>query len=312
VLWAITSYFNPCGYKARLANYRLFRSYLNVPLVTVEAALDGRFELGPGDAEILVQRPARDVLWQKERLLNIALEFLPGDCRDVAWMDCDVVFAGEDWAERASQALERYSLVHLFSEGRRLERAASTDPPAWDRVERVAEGVGKKLAANEAAPEDLFESDAQLRLGPIVGFAWAARRAVLDEHGLYDACILGTGDRAILCAALGELAHAVRAAHMNARQVEHYRRWAAPFFPTMGGRVGCIEGRIFHLWHGDAKDRKYSERNRLLRQFDFDPFTDIAIDREGCWQWGTAKPAMHEYVRRYFASRNEDGALARV
>ena len=77
MLWAITSYFNPAGYNTRLANYRAFRARLKVPLVTVEASFDGRVQLRAGDAEILVQRTARDVLWQKERLLNVALGFLP-------------------------------------------------------------------------------------------------------------------------------------------------------------------------------------------------------------------------------------------
>ena len=313
MLWAITSYFNPCGYKARLANYRLFREHLNVPLVTVEAALGGRFELGLEDAEILVQQHARDVLWQKERLLNLALEYLPPECSDVAWLDCDVVFDSDDWPERTSAALGRYSLVQLYSERCNLDREARTDLPAWHRIEQVCQSVGAKLSAGAAAPEDLFESESQLRLRTTVGLAWAARRATLDAHGLYDACILGGGDRAILCAALGEFDHGVRAAHMNARQAEHYRHWATGFFPTMRGRVGSIEGRIYHFWHGDLKHRRYSERNRMLAQFDFDPFTDIAVDREGCWRWNTAKPAMQDYVRQYFASRREDGlALARV
>jgi len=56
MFWAITSYFNPVRYRSRLANYRRFRAALNVPLVAVEAAADGQFELGPGDAEVLVQR----------------------------------------------------------------------------------------------------------------------------------------------------------------------------------------------------------------------------------------------------------------
>jgi hypothetical protein len=58
MLWAITSYFNPAGYRTRLENYRRFRAHLTVPLVTVEASFDGRFELGPADADILVQRHA--------------------------------------------------------------------------------------------------------------------------------------------------------------------------------------------------------------------------------------------------------------
>ena len=71
-LWAIASFFNPLGYQTRLTNYRIFRRHLGVPLLTVEQGYDGRFELDGQDATILVQVPARDVMWQKERLLNLA------------------------------------------------------------------------------------------------------------------------------------------------------------------------------------------------------------------------------------------------
>ena len=64
-LWAITSYFNPIGYRRRPANYRLFRERLNVPLVTVELAYGPDFELTQSDADILVQLRGEDVLWQK-------------------------------------------------------------------------------------------------------------------------------------------------------------------------------------------------------------------------------------------------------
>ncbi len=73
MLWAITSFFNPAGYKNRLSNYHRFRSRLNVPLVAVELSFTGRFELRDSDAEILIQISGADVMWQKERLLNIAL-----------------------------------------------------------------------------------------------------------------------------------------------------------------------------------------------------------------------------------------------
>jgi hypothetical protein len=54
-MWAITSYYNPVRYKRRLANYKLFRANLDVPLVTVELSFDGRFELTEDDADILIQ-----------------------------------------------------------------------------------------------------------------------------------------------------------------------------------------------------------------------------------------------------------------
>ena len=308
MLWAVTSYFNPAGYRSRLLNYRTFREHLSVPLVTVEAALDGRFELQPGAADILVQRPVRDVLWQKERLLNVAIDFLPPDCREVAWLDCDVVFDADDWPARARAALETHSLVQLFSERCNLDREATADPAAWSPVADAGpRSVASVIAAGEASPADLYDPEAPIVRGTTTGLAWAARRDSLDGTGLYDACVVGTGDRAMVCAAMGELGYGARAARMTARHEEHYRSWAAGFSAAMRGRVGSIDGRIFHLWHGELKDRRYGERHQVLRRFDFDPFTDIAVSGDGCWHWGTPKPELHDCVRDYFSSRREDG-----
>src|SRR5262245_59404245 len=105
-LWAITTYFNPAGSKRRMQNYQLFRRRLAVPLVTVELSFDGTFQLCPDDADILVQLQGGDVMWQKERLLNIALKWLPDRCEKVAWLDCDVVFESDDWVKEAERALD--------------------------------------------------------------------------------------------------------------------------------------------------------------------------------------------------------------
>ena len=107
-LWAITSYFNPVGYRRRIENYRVFRQRLTVPLVTVELSFDGIFQLQRTDADVLVQIHGGDVMWQKERLLNIALQWLPSTCEKIAWLDCDVIFARHDWAELANRALDEY------------------------------------------------------------------------------------------------------------------------------------------------------------------------------------------------------------
>jgi hypothetical protein len=80
-VWAIASYYNPVGYRRRLANYRLFRANLGIPLVTVELSFDGRFELAEDDADILIQLTGGAVLWQKERLLNLAAKAVPAGLR---------------------------------------------------------------------------------------------------------------------------------------------------------------------------------------------------------------------------------------
>ena len=95
----VTSYFNPMKSRRRLTNYRVFSSRLNAPLLTVELSFDGQFELTSADADHLIQLSGGDVMWQKERLLNIALEAVPHDVEDVAWIDCDVVFESRDWLQ---------------------------------------------------------------------------------------------------------------------------------------------------------------------------------------------------------------------
>jgi hypothetical protein len=54
-MWAITSYFNPIGYRRRLENYRSFREHLNIPLLTVELGYGPEFELDESHAEILIR-----------------------------------------------------------------------------------------------------------------------------------------------------------------------------------------------------------------------------------------------------------------
>jgi hypothetical protein len=103
-LWAITSYFNPARYARRL----FFRARLNVPLVAVELAYGPDFELQDADADILIRVQGGAVLWQKERLLNVALQSLPSNCSKVAWLDSDIFFDAPDWGASVSSLLDRF------------------------------------------------------------------------------------------------------------------------------------------------------------------------------------------------------------
>src|SRR5271167_4518824 len=115
-MWAMTSYFNPARYRRRLSNYKRFRADLGAPLVTVELSFDGMFELTKEDADILIQINGGAVLWQKERLLNVALRAVPKEERFIAWLDCDVIFGESNWVDLAEQALAAHNAIQLFSD----------------------------------------------------------------------------------------------------------------------------------------------------------------------------------------------------
>ena len=274
-----------------------------MPLLAVEQGFNGRFELGPEDADVLVRVEGGDVLWQKERLLNVGVQTLPA-CEALAWLDCDIIFENTGWVDDAWAALERYELVQLFHERHDLPPRNPLDAMHGWTVPATAESAIHRLAMG-APLEHLAEAEAIRSFRSTAGLAWASRRATMERHGLYDACILGGGDRATMCGGLGAFDQAQRAMRANSRRTEHYLVWARPFHATVGGRVGCIPGRLFHLWHGDLRDRRYRDRHALLA--DYDPFTDIAADAGGCWRWSSRKPELQEAVRQYFEQRREDG-----
>jgi hypothetical protein len=302
--WAITSYFNPFRFKHKCANFRHFRDRLQLPLVAVELAYGPDFELDGAAAEILIQVKGGDVLWQKERLLNVALAALPESCRKVAWVDCDVIFEADDWPERTSLLLDEAVLVQPFSHAFRMPRdwtpgSAMSTPTAEQRSAPFLLYSGMPIADCMGSPAESIACS--------MGYAWAACRSILDEHRLYDACIIGGADAAITRAAYGCFEDAMRAHRMNDSRASHYLEWATPFHEVVRGSVSFAEGNLFHLWHGDSTHRRYRDRQSGLARFNFDPRKDIAIDSSGAWRWSSNKREMHDYVSGYFASRKEDG-----
>ena len=176
--WAVTCFFNPAGYRRKLANYKTFRKLLAIPLVAVELSHEARFELVEGDAEILVQLSGADVMWQKERLLNIAISHLPPECDFFAWLDCDVIFSREDWVSAAVHELNRTDICHLYRSVYHIARDATTI--SRDTSVLWYDSLGYAVAMGIMPP--VFFKDSVTRIFRR-GHAWCARRDVIAPHG---------------------------------------------------------------------------------------------------------------------------------
>ena len=304
-LWGLTCFFNPNRSRRRLSNYHAFRQHLTVPLVTVELVYGAAPELNAGDADILLHLQGRDVLWQKERLLNLALQAVPRECDIVAWLDCDVLFERNDWPDLVRCQLEHCVLLQPFQNVFDLNaELLRTDA---DRADPGRQSLACKIVTGGLSPDLIATARLRNEWGCAAGLAWAGRRDVLDRHGFYDAGIVGGGDRAMVCAAYGCWQGLERTHQLNEKQQQHYLAWAGPFFDSVQGRVGFVEGSVFHLWHGNVQKRGYGTRFEGLTPFAFDPALDIAHDEQGCWRWNSNKPDLHRYVRRYFELRSDDG-----
>lgn len=175
------------------------------------------------------------------------------------------------------------------------------------RADAASSGVSfasglSSLAHRETSRSDDIESRRQ-QGGRNIGLAWVARGELLRKHGLYDAFILGGGDRVTAFAALGRFDEMRSLYHLNEARFDHYVRWARPFFADTQSHVGYIAGSVLHLWHGSIESRKYFQRVVDFAQFDFDPMKDIVMSDSGVWQWSSDKPEMHQYFEDYFVSR---------
>ncbi|HYD47870.1 MAG TPA: glycosyltransferase, partial [Terriglobales bacterium] len=303
-LWLITTYFNPAGYRRKRQHYRRFREPIDaggLPLLTVECAFGDRpFDLPAG--EDVLQLRGRDVLWQKERLLNLAIARLPPSCTKVAWLDSDICFENEQWAALASAALERVPLLQLF------EQAVLLPPDATE-----FDGAGQIIssyAAVAAANLSLARSGEWEQHGH-TGYAWAAQRDLLTRHGLYDRFVLGGSDHAIAHAACGawDSPCLQRRWRANAAQERDFLCWAEKFHQEIDSRIGFVPGAVLHLWHGSESDRRYESRHQDLGRAGFDPARHLRSAANGCWQWAPEAPALAAVVGDYFRSRNEDEGL---
>ena len=305
-LYAISTYFNSAKYQTKLLNYRLFRNRLTVPLITVELSFDGEFELEPTDADVMVQLHGGAVLWQKERLLNIALQHLPADCDAVAWIDNDVLFANDSWVTQAQQKLQQYQMAQLFSRSVDL-KPGETDISA--KHEYHAQGLIARIESKGigALERQNKYSWGHPRREVMPGLAWCIRRDVIDQHGFYDAMIMGAADRMLLHAAYGEIFQKPTTVGMTDSHFAHYLKWAQPFYHTVQGSVGYIDHTAYHLWHGEIPNRRYWDRHDAVVNMGFDPVTDIKHGDNGAWHWARPRPELERYCIDYFQQRLEDG-----
>ncbi len=301
----ITSYFNPARYKTKRQNFDAFMDGMakqNVRVFVIELAFgDDEFELKKGPDVLQFRGP--DVMWQKERLLNVAVERLPKSCTKVGWFDADLIFKEPDWLERTSEALEDFMVVQPFSHAVRLDRGNADD----------GSGLLYESFASCFVRDPSLARTKLFNLHGHTGFAWAARREFVAECGLYDACLTGSGDHLMAHAFAAAVAKSPCLPHMigpSAAYAQHFVRWAVKARDFVGGKLGVVPGRILHLWHGDLGDRQYALHNRKFMTFGFDPDLHIKVGSDGLWHWSGAPTEMREWARELFETRNEDGERA--
>lgn len=302
-LAVITTYFNPCRYSTRRKNYDLFIHGMRlsgIPCITVECAFgDDAFEL-PASVDTLQIR-SNTLLWQKERLLNLAASWLPRSFKYVAWLDCDIIFQNKNWAHDLVAVLKTHKVAQVWETCCRLNQMGGVAEQP-DSATSFAATMAQHPHSLNAGRYDLHGH---------TGYGWAMRREIFDEVGLYESAISGSADHFMAHAIYGDYNFCIQnALKHDPAQIAHLQSWGARFHRLVDGSLGCVKGEIRHLWHGDAINRRYFLRMHDITDLGFNPWTDLSITSGKPLEWhpDLNKPGLQQYFKNYFKSRHEDGA----
>jgi hypothetical protein len=332
-MWVITTYFNLSHDSNRTENYRIFAESLRnsgIHLVTVECAFShDPFTLTSG--EDILQVRCRDILWQKERLLNLAIHHLPGTISKVAWIDGDILFSNPSWAVQTSALLDKYPVVQLWEYAIRLQPGDYT-PTGNERTFRSMAKVMSTCRGKYSKGE--MDPHGQ------TGFAWAARRDLLTRCGLYDTGFDVGADHLIAHSYWGEFDHPCVQAAMglgimqnsllrrssspvlialrrlmpeviknqapwrrwrreNTYFRKHFLSWAQDVYAVVQGQVGYTPGTILHLWHNDKTRLAPWQVREGLHTHNFDPQSDLRIGVNGCWEWAQSESPLRNWVNSH-------------
>jgi hypothetical protein len=327
-LWVVTSYYNPERYQRRFNNFKAFRKHLNAPLLVVELAKPGQHQLCKEDGDIVISLTGEDRIWQKERLLNIAIAELPPHVEYVAWVDCDVIFGDEEWPRQALARLaQNGGLLQLFDHSHHMPSdldTASISPEACAQATPILTGVSIAFALRTSAfdTNEIKLTHARSAADPAsyheavdrhncYGMAWSARRQDIAACGHYDRNIIGGGDAVHVFAALSRLDDYWTLRANSEHQKRDIQAWTRSAREAgLLSNIDSLQQDVFHLWHGSLADRNYRGRYNILSRHDFDPARDLLIAGNGTWQWRDPVGDLAREVGSYFSSRQEDGKLS--
>jgi hypothetical protein len=287
---------NVCEYRRR---WQLMKEFIdrmtyvqNIKLYIVELAYaDQEYVITERDHPNHLQLRTENTLWHKENMINIGIKkLLPNDWKAVAWIDGDIEMEDNEWVINTLKVLKNFDIVQLFT--------ICLDLDEKENPMNIWQSFGYKYCNGK-----YFNHERGLNYWHC-GYAWACTRDFYEKmNGLYDRGILGSGDYILSQIFLGNIAS------LNNNLIDfkndiinHYKN-----ILDEKVKVGYIPSIIKHYFHGSKKNRKYVERNNILKEISYNPFIHVTYDNNGILiNTDKMDNECLTKIKNYFYERNED------
>lgn len=288
---------NPCLYAKR---YILLKEFVKrieeeedmVNLFIVELIYnDQKFIITNKNNKNHLQIKTEIPIWHKENMINLGVKhLLPINWKAFAWIDADIEFESTTWASDTLKILNgSKDIVQIFSH--------CIDMYKDETTLNIFNSFGYCYIKNKkytCKTIDYWHP----------GYAWAITRKAYEKiGGLYDRCILGSGDNVIALSLIDKCGNMI-----NGKYDESYNKSILEYQKKLKHlRLGYVPGIIRHHYHGKKANRRYIERTDILIKYQFNPDKDITYDNMGILiPTSSFSENFKLDILEYFIERKED------
>jgi uncharacterized membrane protein YgcG len=300
----ISCFFNPQNSPYRLKAFNQFYESIQDTNHFILECVIGSAKPQLPESENIKRVYTENLLWHKEALLNkIISEYLPAKYKYVFWVDADVIFKNPNWIVEGVDELQAHNIIQPFEYCIHLEKNETEPSFNVDEHKRM---IFKKSYSNRRLWRSFSANFKTVHLNAAqqenynihghVGFAWGARREILQKMPLYDRALIGGADHIIAHAAAGQIPHSCITKSFT-DNLDEVLNWSKKFYKLVQGKIGFVEGELYHIWHGDIDKRQYLKR---IQDFTTKTKQIIHKDENGLY---VTHAGDDEYMKKYFKHR---------
>lgn len=286
-------FYNPVGFKRILDNILYVINTLkekNIPYFVAECVFNGKKPQIP-DATIVLH--SNSYMFYKEQLINALEKHIPEKYTKLMIMDGDIIFDSPDWVDQVSMSLDTHDIIQPF------------DKACWlmpgNKIIR-----SWKYSYGHALAKKTQISYQNIHLYH-PGFAWAFKRSTFRQlGGLYANAIIGGGDMLFTFNFFVDQIpdYWYKDAMVTKIPIEAWPRYHENF-KKIAPKVGVIQIRALHLFHGLSMNRQYRTRyQKFAGMLDMKWDECIVMNKDNLTEF--KDPKLRHMLLPYFKERNED------
>lgn len=308
----ISCYFNPQNSPYRLKAFNKFYDSIKHLNHRIIECVIGDSEPQLKESKYIKRVYTQSLLWHKETLLNKVISELPEKFKYVFWVDADILFTNKNWLVEGAEELKTKNMIQPFEYCIHLEKDQYEPdfnvgrPKVAYLPNDVNKRVWRSFCATRVNYPNLWQQENYNNHGH-VGFAWGARRDILEYAPLYEKALIGGADHIMAHAATGQIpCSCIQKSFTD--NIDEVNEWSKDFYSVVRGNIGFVKGDVYHIWHGDIEKRQYLKR---VQDFTKSTKSINTKDSNGLY---IGKQEDEQYMRDYFNYRevrddSDDGFL---